>query len=355
VPAAAPAAPAAPAAAAAPVKALTGAELAAWYEKCWAQFNVGDWDNFSQCYAENATSESIGDGRKLSGRAAIIAESKAGKVGFPDQKGDLALVLVNGNNVFSISVLTGTNSGPMASPQGPMPATNKKIGLLFAHGVQFDAAGKVEREYALLDSATMLAQLGVAPGPSRPVMAFTGAKEVVVATGSEAEAKTLGISTKMIEVFNKHDLKAAGEMFADDFTEVGVASPADIHGKQAEIKETERFFKAMPDAAMAAQSQWAAGDYVVTMGTFTGTNTGGLPAMKIPKNGKKVSMPYVQVDKIKDGKVAKFWIFYDGMAFATQLGAVPPPAKTDAKGAAAKAAPAAAKAAPAPAAAPAKK
>src|SRR4051794_15161587 len=59
------AAPAAPAAApseapkpAAPPPA-TADERSKWFKDCWALFNAKDWAKFSNCYAENATSEQV--------------------------------------------------------------------------------------------------------------------------------------------------------------------------------------------------------------------------------------------------------------------------------------------------------
>ncbi|HEV8245699.1 MAG TPA: ester cyclase, partial [Polyangiaceae bacterium] len=104
------------------------------------------------------------------------------------------------------------------------------------------------------------------------------------------------------------------------------------------------------DVKLTVDKSWAAGDYLVSEGTFSGTNDGDIPSMKVKKTGKKVSARFLEVDKIQGGKFKNQWIFDNGMAFAMQLGLVPPPgAKPDAKGAKpdAKAAKPDAKAAPA--------
>jgi predicted ester cyclase len=165
----------------------------------------------------------------------------------------------------------------------------------------------------------------VSKNPARPVMAAPAKKDVVISAGGDAEAKTLEADKKWLDAFNKHDIKAYGEMIPDDYTAVFAAEPADTKGKKASIKSTTEFFKGMPDSSMAMTNAWTAGDYVFGIGTFSGTNTGGLPSMKIKKNDKKVSQPFIQIDKLKDGKVQTSWVFYDGMTFATQLGLVPPP------------------------------
>jgi predicted ester cyclase len=80
-------------------------------------------------------------------------------------------------------------------------------------------------------------------------------------------------------------------------------------------------------------SVWGAGDYVVATGKIAGTNDGDMKAMKLKKTGKKVDMSWLEIDRFKDGKLAEGWLFYDGMAFANQLGLVPPPGAKDKGGA----------------------
>src|SRR2546422_858837 len=70
---------------------------------------------------------------------------------------------------------------------------------------------------------------------------------------------------------------------------------------------------------MAASSMWAAGDYVVIAGTSDGTNDGDLPAVKLKKTGKKVSAPYIEIDRLRDDKIKEVWFFMDNANFISQL------------------------------------
>jgi predicted ester cyclase len=66
---------------------------------------------------------------------------------------------------------------------------------------------------------------------------------------------------------------------------------------------------------------WGAGDYVVTEGTFGGTNKGAMPAMGIKKaTGKSVKVRFVEITRIEAGKIKEDWLVFDSLAFATQLG-----------------------------------
>jgi predicted ester cyclase len=95
--------------------------------------------------------------------------------------------------------------------------------------------------------------------------------------------------------------------------------------KKAFLTGLPGMFKAFSDLKITNDTSWAAGDYVVSTGTWAGTNDGDIKEMKLKKTGKKVSLPFVEITEFKDGKISKNWIFYDGMQFAVQLGLVPAP------------------------------
>jgi len=42
--------------------------------------------------------------------------------------------------------------------------------------------------------------------------------------------------------------------------------------------------------------------------------------MKLKKTGKKVSVPYLSIDRLEGGKIKEGWLFFDGANFASQLG-----------------------------------
>ena len=83
------------------------------------------------------------------------------------------------------------------------------------------------------------------------------------------------------------------------------------------------FLTAFPDVKIEAPNNYAAGDYVVSLGTFTGTNTG--PMGKMKKTDKKVTGNFAEIVKIKDNKVSEIWRFRNGFAMAMQMGLVPQP------------------------------
>ena len=341
------AAPAAAAPVAPAVPPATGAERAKTFQDCWTAFNAKDWAKFGSCYAENATSEEIDSGMpSASGRNAVLTNTQAMAASAPDQTGELQLLLVNGNNVAAVSLVKGTNTGPIKGPNGELPATKKKFGMLIAQAADTTEDGRaVAHDRFYMDGGTYLGQLGLAKMPHRKVVDKGWAeKPVVVATNSDVEKANLAAAPKMLEAFNKHDVPGLLATMTDDVVVSEMASPSDWVGKKAVERSYKNMFKAFSDARLEITRSWAAGDYVVWEGSLVGTNDGVMPSAGINKpTGKKVSTRFLEIDKVVGGKAKNVWIFDNGMAFAGQLGLLPPPPAQK---------PAAATPAPAPAAAP---
>jgi predicted ester cyclase len=308
----------------------TPAERAKGFADCWAAFNAKDWAKFAPCYSEGATSEEIDSGMPpWVGRNDIVEKgSKAFAAEAPDQTGELELVLVNGNNVAAVALLKGTNTGPLMTPGGELPATKKKFGFLMGHAVELTDDGRsVAHDRFYVDGATFMGQLGLSKGPHRRVLEKGWPeKPVVLATGSDTEKVNLGEYAKSTEAFNKHDIPTLLGMMADDvvFSEMG--SPVDQVGKKAVERAYKQLFKEFSDVKLELARTWAAGDYVVGEGALVGTNDAPIPEMGVKKaTGKHVSARFLEIDKFANGKLKSMWIFDNGMAFAAQLGLLPPP------------------------------
>jgi len=265
-------------------------------------------------------------GAPLTGPAVITeASAKEFASGFPDATVEPQLTLLNGNQVMAVVLVRGTNTGTYVSPMGSVPPTGKKVGFLAAQSVELNDWGKTVNEVKAYDGGTVAGQLGLAPTPHRKALE-TGwsEKPIVVASGSEVEKANLAAFNKEIEGFNKHDAAAALGAAADDLVFSELSAPADRTGKKEALKGAEEMFKAFPDSKIELKSAWPAGDYVVATGTWSGTNTGDMPSMKLKKTGKPVSVQFVEIDKFVGGKTKNVWMFMNGPAFAAQLGLLPP-------------------------------
>lgn len=293
------------------------------YQACWDQFNRKDWAAFRSCYGPAITVEAVDSGRPvMSGLDAAVKDAQDFAAMFPDGMGSVQLVLASKDAVAGLAVITGTHGGPMpAGPDGkPIPATNKKVGYIMSVVVDLaDGAVVKERQYA--DNTTLLAQIGAIKAPSRPVMAAgAAAPTVVVSTGSDAERANVEIFRANMAAFNAHDQKTLASMNAADSVFHDYTQPKDMTSAD-NINGLVQLFKGFPDAMLEAASMWGAGDYVVTEGTFSGTNKGAVPMMGIKKaTGKAAKVRFLEITKIEAGKIKEDWLVFDSMAFAAQLG-----------------------------------
>ena len=302
-------------------KPITAEERVKWYQDCWEDFNQKKWTEFQQCYAPTATSQD-GMGRTLHGPDAIAADSENFAKGVPDVRGDGQLILVNGTHTAGVYLLTGTHSGPLKSPEGKeTPATNKKFGLLFGHTLEVEPnAPKGTKEFGVMDNGTFVNQLGLSKNPGRPLMEKgVPAPKIVIAKNDAAETKNLDAEKATADAWNKRDATTLYPFYADDVVVHDMTQPKDQ--TKAQMQQSDKdLWKAFSDARITNSSIWAAGDYAVINGTFEGTNDGDFAPMKLKKTGKKVSVPYLSIDRLEDGKIKESWLFFDGAYFAAQLG-----------------------------------
>jgi predicted ester cyclase len=307
-------------------KVLTPAERAAWYQACWGYINSRTWDQFKACYADTAESDQVDSGQPpAKGADAILASAKAFTGAFPDMKGTNSLILIKGDSLAAISLITGTHTGTLLGAGGQsIPSTGKPIGLWQGHVVRLDeTGGKVLKEEFYLDSGTMAAQLGLNPAPARPVTTSTAAAPtVVIAAGTPAELSNVESIRAQMAAYNSRDVKGVDAHNAPDLVYHDMAMAADQTAKES-IAGMQELFKAFPDIKLVPESVWGAGNYVVVTGRQEGTNTGPMPSLGLKKaTNKLVSARYLDITRWEKGKIMEEWLFYDGMVMARQLGMI---------------------------------
>jgi len=305
----------------APAKKFDPQQRVQWYQACWAQFNDKKWDEFRNCYAPTATARHAGYGRaEVTGAADILADSQQLTTIAPDVRGEQQLILVNNSRLASLSVLHGTQTGPMKDAQGAdMKPTGKRFGFWFAHNIEVDTATEqVTREFGVDDSATMTAQIGLSHAPARPAMAALKTPPTVVIAANDAkEAANIGVERASVDAWNRHDPDAIAKTTAPKLLVHDATAPRDMDTK-ANNESNNEFWRGFGDARLTAR-YWAAGDYVVVDGLFEGTNDGDFAPMKIKKTGRKVTVPFLEIDRFEDGKVRESWVIFDSASLAAQL------------------------------------
>jgi steroid delta-isomerase-like uncharacterized protein len=102
-----------------------------------------------------------GTGRRIEGADAYIALCQGWLAAFPDIGGKVTSGLEAGNQAAIEVIWTGTNNGPIAMPDGEVPATGKPIDLNSSIWATFNGDKVVEVRHHL-DIMGMVQQLGIA-------------------------------------------------------------------------------------------------------------------------------------------------------------------------------------------------
>ena len=99
--------------------------------------------------------------RPLTGRAAIAQDVSDVLRALPDARFALGSALEAGQTAAVQYSLSGTHTGPLATPDGELPATGKSLTMDGAVFSLLNAQGEVVEERRYYDVAGMLAQLGL--------------------------------------------------------------------------------------------------------------------------------------------------------------------------------------------------
>ncbi len=135
-------------------------------EHAFEAYNSGDVDAFMEVYADDAVLSYPGvPGGTIRGRQAIRQNWADQRASFPDGHITSEVLVVEGDTAADEFTYSGTNTGPMAMPDGStLPATGRHIEMKGMQLLQL-RDGKVIRHDLFLDSAVMAAQMGMAQPP----------------------------------------------------------------------------------------------------------------------------------------------------------------------------------------------
>jgi ketosteroid isomerase-like protein len=285
---------------------LTGTALADKYTACTALINDAQFDDFKKdCAEADYTVHAVAGRPEVRGIDNLIGVFRDRKSAMPDWKLQPQLIMISGRTILAVNLVTGTHTGTLKMPTGPVAATNKKVGQLMFHRLAVNDANHATDEWAYADGATMLAQLGIVPKgtpPKRPALdkGWDGAPIVLVSADDANEKANLELVKKMNRAFVENTPAALLATYSDDVTDMDQGSARDVKGK----KELEKGFIAFRNAWSVVKvsnvEAWAAGDYVVQSFTFEG---------KHGKTGRMVSVDAAQVMHVKDRKVDQLWAF----------------------------------------------
>jgi len=133
-------------------------------ERLAKAFNSSDWGAYSAAMTDDTLYES--PQAQARGPEQILEFVKGVKVAYPDMKATATNVLTCGNTLVRELTWDGTNSGPMTTPQGTIPPTNRRITFKGVVLLEASDDGKVVAMREYYDRAAIMAQMS--PGASAP-------------------------------------------------------------------------------------------------------------------------------------------------------------------------------------------
>jgi predicted ester cyclase len=134
-------------------------------ERLEAAFNTSDWATYSAAMTNNTLLES--PRIQARGPEEIIQYVRGVKEAYPDIRATATNVLACGNTLVRELTWEGTHAGPMKTPQGTIPPTNRRITFKGVVLLEASNDGKVVALREYYDRAAIMAQLGIgAPAPA---------------------------------------------------------------------------------------------------------------------------------------------------------------------------------------------
>lgn len=124
---------------------------------------------------------------------------------------------------------------------------------------------------------------------------------------------------RFYKAFDDRTLDRALNLLAPNFVahQAGMPEPLDGDGfKQFGLS----FYTAFGEGQHRFDEIVAAGDRVVTCGTFTATHLGSFQGL--PPTGKQISLAVMHIDRVENGKIVEHWGQGDALGLMHQLGVV---------------------------------
>jgi steroid delta-isomerase-like uncharacterized protein len=146
--------------------------------------------------------------------------------------------------------------------------------------------------------------------------------EVVDMAPSDTERNKAVIRRFVEEVQNNQNWAAYDELNDPAFVNLSAppGAPTDREGGKFFL---QALAKAYPDAVVTINDMFAEGDAVITKKTFAGTNQADF--MGVPATGRRVSFQFVDIMRVRDGRIIEHWNVVDQLNWMVQLGLIPDP------------------------------
>jgi steroid delta-isomerase-like uncharacterized protein len=122
-------------------------------------FTAGDWERFKAPLSPNSVYEELATQRRIKGADEITQAIQGWKTAFPDAKGTVKNAVASGDTVTLEITWEGTQSGPLESPEGTIPASGKRVAVEAVQVVRVEN-DKVTETRHFFDMLGLLRQIG---------------------------------------------------------------------------------------------------------------------------------------------------------------------------------------------------
>lgn len=129
----------------------------------YAATNAKDPEKMLSCYSPDVAKEVPGG--ILHGPDQIVAFVSAFWEAFPDIRLTVISEVEDGPVVAIRVRMTGTHTGTFRTPGGDLPATGRRVDLMFSDDFRVEG-GLIVSSHLYLDRLTLLEQLGAVPAPA---------------------------------------------------------------------------------------------------------------------------------------------------------------------------------------------
>ena len=125
----------------------------------------------------------------------------------------------------------------------------------------------------------------------------------------------------LFNVATRGDVRAIQEaVLTEDYESCAGYLPGECWGRETSIKVVSNFATTIPDMTFEIKEVLVAGDRVVVRGEVTGTPSGDL--FGVPHSGKSFRIMAVDIQTIRDGRIAKTYHMENWLSAIGQLRAI---------------------------------
>lgn len=122
------------------------------------------------------------------------------------------------------------------------------------------------------------------------------------------------------EVINQGMLDVIDELYVRNY--INHISPFDLSGDVTGLKQLFKMFsEAFPDQSIVVDELYVIGDTVIARWTLKATHKGTF--MGVPATNRKIVMTGVDIEKMRDGRIAEHFGAEDMLGLLQQIGGLP--------------------------------